>query len=176
MPTGLELVLREPFPLQDRRVDCVEHQIVLRPGKVQQTEPVDVALVLGRQRDPVDRGLDVAPGQEAEGVARVDGQAAVERLGPLPLPRAVVLDLQRRHRLPEQQRDGAQVSEVGLVVHVPPMQLGEEVGRQLEGQRDQVVERVEDLVVQVLGEGFDLGEGFLDQVGDGLGDVAIVCC
>ena len=40
---------------------------------------------------------------------------------------------------------------------VPPVQVNEEVLGKLEGQRDEVVERVEDLVVQVFGEGLDLG-------------------
>lgn len=57
----------------------------------------------------MDGRLDVASRQETERIAGVDGQAPIERLGPLPVARRVVLDLESRDRLAEQQRDGAQV-------------------------------------------------------------------
>lgn len=150
----LKLILGISLPLQKRRIDSVEDEVILRTGKIEQTQPVDVALVLGGQRDAVDGRLDVVARQEAEGVTRVDRQAAVQRLGPLPVARLVVLDLEGRHGLAEQQRDGAQVRvarrpeavgqladlllvepavlhvpQVGLVVDFPLVQLGEEVGR-----------------------------------------------
>lgn len=134
-----------------------------------------MALILGRERNTVDRRLDVVARQETQRIARVDGQAAIERLGPLPLARLVVLDLQGGHGLAEQQGDGAQVgvargpqavgqlsdfgliefavlhvSEVGFVVDVPAVDLGEEVWGQLEGEGDEGVEGVKDFVVEVL--------------------------
>lgn len=48
VPARLELVLREPFPLEHRRVDRLERNVALRPRKVQQPEAVDVTLVFGR--------------------------------------------------------------------------------------------------------------------------------
>jgi hypothetical protein len=124
---------------------------------------------------PVHSGLDVAAGEEAEGVAGVHGQAAVEGLGPLPVAGLVVADLQGGDGLAEQQRDGAEVRmaagpepvgqlldllvgelgvlhvpQVRLVVRLPPVHLGEEVRRQLQRQRDQVVEGIQDLVVEIL--------------------------
>lgn len=175
MSASLKLILRVPIPLQHRRVNRAQHQIILRPGKVQQPQPVHVALVLGRQRHAVDRRLDVVARQEAQRVARVDRQAAVQRLGPLPLARQVVLDLQRGDGLAEQERDGAQVRvargpqavgelgdfvvvefavlhvpQVRLVVDVPPVHLGEEVGGELQREGDERVEGVEDFVMEVL--------------------------
>lgn len=87
----------------------------------------------------------------------------------------MILDLQRRHGLPEQQRDGAQVRvarrpeavgqlldfglvelavlhvpQVRLIVDVPSVHFGEEVRGQLEREGDEGVEGVQDLVVEVL--------------------------
>lgn len=173
--TILKLILRKTFSLQQRRIHSVEDKIILRPGKIEQAQPVDMALVLWRQRHAVNGRLDVAPGQKAQRIARVDRQAAVERLGPLPRAGRVVLDLQGGDRLSKEQGDGAQVgvpgrpqpvgqlrlfvlaelavfhvSQVRLVMHVPFVDLGEEVLGQLEGDGNQVVEWVQNLVVEVL--------------------------
>lgn len=51
MTIPLKLVLRIPFTLEDRRVDCTEYQVILRAREVEEAETVHVALVFGRQRD-----------------------------------------------------------------------------------------------------------------------------
>ena len=51
MSTRLELVLRGPGPLEDRRVDRLQHEIVLRAREIQESEAIDVALILGRNCD-----------------------------------------------------------------------------------------------------------------------------
>ena len=61
MPSRLKLVLGVPLALEQGRVDGAQDEVVLRARKVQQAQPVDVALVPGRQRDPV-----VFPSQLAE--------------------------------------------------------------------------------------------------------------
>lgn len=48
----------------------------------------------------MDGALDVSSGQERQGIARVDGERAILRLGPLPLVSFVVADLERCHGLP----------------------------------------------------------------------------
>lgn len=147
----------------------------------------------------MDGGLDVAARQEAQGVAGVDCQAPVEGLGPLPVPCLVVSDLQRRDGLPEEQGDCAEVGvserpeavaqllellgrelgvlhvpEVRLIVSLPPVRLGEEVGRQLQGEGDEMKERVEDLVVELFCEGLDEGLLVLEELGQRLSDVAVL--
>lgn len=106
----LKFILRVARALQHRRLSHgVEHEVILRARKVQQAQPIDVALVLGRQRHAVHCALDVVARQEAERVACVDRERAIERLGPLPAARGVVLDLQRGDRLAEEESDGAKV-------------------------------------------------------------------
>lgn len=113
VPALFELILNIPFPLEDGRVDCAEREIVLRSGKVQQAETIDVALIWRRQRDTVNGRLDVVASEEAERVASVDSEAPIERLGPLPLARLVVLDLECRDGLAEEKSDGAQIRVAG---------------------------------------------------------------
>ena len=50
---------------------------------------------------PVNGGLDVISSQEGQRVTRVDGETSIQRLGPLPVSRLVVLDLERRNWLTE---------------------------------------------------------------------------
>lgn len=71
------------------------------PGEVQQPEPVDMLLILRRHCDTMDRALDISGGQERQGVACVDSECSVLRLGPLPLVGFVVTDLECCHRLSE---------------------------------------------------------------------------
>lgn len=49
----------------------------------------------------MNRALDIASGQECQGVARVDGERSILWLGPLPLVGFVVTDLECCHRLSE---------------------------------------------------------------------------
>lgn len=215
----LKLVLGRARALENGRVDRLEHEVVLGARKVEETQAVDVLLVFGRrgyltcvshmspgsvggrETYPVHCRLDVPSRQEAERVARVDRQAPVERLGPLPLPRLVVPDLQGRDGLSEEEGDGAEVGvaegpeavaqllqllrgelgvlhvpQVGLVVDVPAVNLCEEVWWQLEGEGDEVQQRVEDLVVQLLREGLDECLFLLEQLRQGLGDVSVLGC
>lgn len=53
----------------------------------------------------MDGGLNVSTSQEAESVAGVDRQAAIQGLRPLPLPGSMVLDLKRGDGLAEQEGD-----------------------------------------------------------------------
>lgn len=57
----------------------------------------------------MDRALHVTCGEEGERVARVHGERPVLGLHPAPFARRVILDLKGGDRLPEQQREGAQV-------------------------------------------------------------------
>lgn len=66
-------------------------------------------LVLGGRGDPVDRALDKAAGQERDRVAGVHGERRVLRLDPLPLAGLVVLYLERRYRLAEEERPRAKI-------------------------------------------------------------------
>lgn len=145
--------------------------------------------------------LDVPAGDEAQGVAGVDGDAPVERLSPLPLARLVLPDLQPGDGLAEEQRHGAQVrvpagpeavaklgdlvlgearvlhvAQVGVVVGLPLVQVDEEVLGQLERDGGQVEERVQHLVVQLLGEVEDRLLVVLEELGEGLDDAAVVGC
>ena len=115
-----------------------------------------MAVSLGVKTNPMDRRLDVTPRQETKRIAGVDGQASVEWLGPLPLARLMVLDLETCNRLSEEQRDRAKicvavrpdaifqsadllsregrvlhVPQVRFVVDVPPVNILEEVLGQL---------------------------------------------
>lgn len=111
-------------------------------------------------------------------VTGVDGQTRVERFRPFPLSRLMILDLQRGHWLPEQQGQRAQVgvtlgvqpvslvedlvplflavlgvlhvSQVILAQGFVPVQIPEEGLWQAQCDRDEVVERVENLLVQRL--------------------------
>ena len=144
MSARLKLVLRGPSPFEDRRVDRLQHEVVLWAREIQESEAIDMALILGRNCDlvqsdvsilhvwgggggagerqtprrlvpwrkmtyPMDCGLDVTPREETQRITGVHGQAAIERLGPFPVARLVVLDLEAGDRLPEEQRDRAQV-------------------------------------------------------------------
>lgn len=120
-------------------------------------------------------GLDIAASQEAQGVACVDSQAAVERLGPLPVAGLVVPDLQRSHWLAEKKSDCAEigvatgpkavvellnllwcelgvlhVSQMRLVMDIPLVNTSKEVFRKLQCKSDEMVQGVQDLVMQVL--------------------------
>lgn len=61
---------------------------------------------------PVNRTLHVAPGEERECVARVDSKGTVDGFDPAPLARRVVLDLQGRDGLTEEQSKTAQIYNV----------------------------------------------------------------
>ena len=125
----------------------------------------------------MDGRLDIVASEEAEGVARVDGQAGVERFGPFPLARLVVLDLQRSDRLTEQESERAKIGvAVGpksialgqllllclgklAVLHVPQVilrlvfvlvQVDKVVFWKLERNGEEGMKRVKDLVVQRL--------------------------
>lgn len=149
----------------------------------------------------MDCGLDVATSQEAESIARVDGETPVQGLGPFPLARLMVPYLQRGDGLAEQQRDGAKVgvaagpeavaqrvhllrreprvlhvAQVRLVVGLPLMQVDEEVLGQLEGDGDEAVQGVEDLVVEVFGKGLDGRLVFFEELGQWLGYAPVICC
>lgn len=63
----------------------------------------------------MDCRLDVVACQERHGIACVDCQAAVQGLGPFPVPRLVILDLQSRDRLTKEESQGSQIG-----VTVPP--------------------------------------------------------
>ena len=120
---------------------------------------------------PMDRAADVSGSQERQRVARVHSKRPVLGLHPLPLARRVVLDLQRRDGLAEEQRPRAEVGvpaapeaadlEVLLgrvlgVLHVPevvlaldlvPVDVREVVLRKFEGDCEQDVEGVKDIGV-----------------------------
>lgn len=84
------------------------------PCKIQDTESVNVRLVRGRSMHAMHARLDVPARQRRQRVARVDGDGRVLRLDPLPLAFRVE-NLQRTHRLSEQQRYAAQVRMAGAV-------------------------------------------------------------
>ena len=111
--------------------------------------------------------LDVSTREEAQRVTRVDGQAAVQGLRPLPITRLVVADLQGGNRLAKQEGYGSQVgvaprpqavaelldllgrelgvlhvAQVGLVVRLPPVEVGEEVFGKLQREGNQMIEGV----------------------------------
>lgn len=119
--------------------------------------------------------LDVAASQKAQGVASVDSQTAVKRLGPLPVAGLVIPDLQRGHWLAEKKGDGAEigvatrpktviellnllwcelgvlhVSQMRLVMDIPLVNTSKEVFWKLQCKSDEVVQGVQDLVMQVL--------------------------
>jgi hypothetical protein len=100
----------------------------------------------------MDSRLDVSTGQKIESITCIDRYAPVEGLGPLPVSRGMFSNLQRCHRLAEQESDGPQicvsvrpeavgelldflvgelgvfhVAEVGLVMGFPFVHLGEKV-------------------------------------------------
>jgi hypothetical protein len=119
--TGLELVLRKPLTLEQWGVNCLEKQVILRSCKVQKTQSVYMSLILWWQRDlvmsavalskrshkvkvayPMHRRLDITASQETERIARIDSQATVQRLCPLPVSSLVVTDLQGSDRLTEE--------------------------------------------------------------------------
>lgn len=70
------------------------------PGEVQQPKSVNMLLILRRHCHTVDGALDIASGQERQGVACVDSESSVLWLGPLPLIGFVVADLECCNRLP----------------------------------------------------------------------------
>lgn len=57
----------------------------------------------------------------------------------------------------------------------PLVKICEEVFGKLQSEGDEVIERVEDLVVQAFGEGFDLGLLLLKKGGKRLSNLAVVC-
>jgi hypothetical protein len=57
----------------------------------------------------MDRAFDVPAREQVERVARIHGERPVLGLDPLPLARRVVLDLERRDGLAEEERERAEV-------------------------------------------------------------------
>ena len=51
MSSCFEFILRRPCALEDRRVDRLQHEIILWACKVQEPESIYVTLVLGRECD-----------------------------------------------------------------------------------------------------------------------------
>lgn len=115
---AFKLVGGETLALETRGRDSVQYKVVVRARKVQQAETVDATLVLWRNMHAVYGRAHIVAGEERERIARVDGEARVEGLGPLPLTGRVVLDLQTRDWLPEQERDCA---EVRVALRVEPI-------------------------------------------------------
>ena len=58
---------------------------------------------------PVDRALHISSGEQAQRIARVDGQSPVLWLHPLPLSCLVTANLQRGNRLPEEQGERTEI-------------------------------------------------------------------
>lgn len=76
--------------------------------------PVSLAHYSSRPRNgmctyPVNRRLDIASSQEAQCIARINSQTAVQRLGPLPLACFMVLDLECCHGLSEEKCNGTKI-------------------------------------------------------------------
>jgi hypothetical protein len=80
------------------------------PREVENTEAIDVLLVLRRNHHTVDSALDISTGEERKGVTCIDGNGPVLRLDPLPLILDMVTDLQGRDGLAEEQCPRAKVS------------------------------------------------------------------
>lgn len=110
-------------------------QIIILPGKVQNSETIDVGLVCGRRMHSVDATLDVSSSQRSQSVTSVDGNSGVLRLDPSPLSLGTE-NLQSSDRLTEEQSDAAEIGVAGTVefadflilfvgtsgvVHVPEM-------------------------------------------------------
>ena len=74
----------------------------MRTREVQETKAVDVLLVSGRDRNPMDGALDIVSGEKVESVTSVDSEGRILWFDPLPLAARVVLDLETGDGLTEE--------------------------------------------------------------------------
>jgi len=86
----------------------------VRTGEVQETKPVNVLLVSGRNRNPMDGALDIVSGEQIESITSVDSEGRILGFDPLPLAARVVLDLETGDGLTEEE---SPASEVGMTTN-----------------------------------------------------------
>ena len=86
----------------------------MRTREVQETKAVDVLLVSGRDRNPMDGALDIVSGEKVESVTSVDSEGRILWFDPLPLATRVVLDLETGDGLTEEE---SPASEVGMTTN-----------------------------------------------------------
>ena len=181
-------------PLEQRTINNLQVQIVRRPQKVQQPQPIKMRLIRRRRHHAMHARLQVPVRPELQHVRDVHRDAPRVRLHPLPTA-VRRQDLQRRDRLPEQQRQRPEVRvtlrvhvlEFGVflrrarvVDHVAEMavrdvvvfvSVGERVFRQFQHERDEGEQFPHGVLRDVALEGLDFGAVVLDDGRVGAGEL-----
>lgn len=86
LPNIREYISSQPQPLQHGTIrNRIQNHMVIRPGKIQHSQPINPRLVLRRRMHPMNTRLDQPTRQCSKGVARVYRDRPILRSYPLPL-------------------------------------------------------------------------------------------